>query len=75
MAEGNEYIGVTTHINQQPTKQYNKKDDFSLYKEPYSLQLLQQGMFAVFYPDDLHLPGINYHKVAKVKKVVVKVKL
>lgn len=75
MAEGNENIGVTTLTNQQSVKLYDEKDDYILYKEPCSFQLLKQGMFAVFYPDDLHLPGISTNKICKVKKVVVKVKL
>ncbi len=75
MAEGAENIGVTTFTDQQPVKLYDEENDYMLYKEPYTLTLLKQGMFGIFFPDDIHMPGISTGNSAKVKKVVVKVKL
>jgi len=75
MAEGFENIGVTTFIDQQAVKSYDKENDYMLYNEPYTLTLLKQGMFAIFFPDDIHMPGISAGNMAKVKKVVIKVAL
>jgi len=33
------------------------------------------GMFAVFFPDDLHMPGVKANGISKVKKIVVKVRV
>lgn len=75
MAEGFENIGVTTLTDYQPVKLYDEKNDYMLFKENYTLTLLKQGMFAIFFPDDLHLPGIMATNITNVKKIVIKVKL
>lgn len=75
IAEGIEQIGFTTLNNQKPVKLYDSVDDYMLFKEPYNLITLNKGMFAIFYPDDIHIPGLMAGTISKVKKVVVKVKL
>lgn len=76
IAQGIEQIGITTFTNQKPVKSYNSEDDYMLFKEPYNLVTLNESMFAIFYPDDIHIPGLVANKTpSKVKKVVVKVKL
>lgn len=75
IVEGVEQFGITTHFNQKPTKLYNAEDDYMLFNEPYDLITLKKGMFIIFFPDDMHLPGIKIKKTASVKKVVVKVKI
>ena len=75
VAEGIEQIGVTTLVNQKPIKLYDDVDDYMLFKEPYDLITLNKGMFAIFFPDDIHMPGIKADDIIKVKKIVVKVKL
>lgn len=73
--KGSEQIGVAILEDQTPIKEYDAKDDFTLYKVDYCLILLKAGMFAIFFPDDLHMPGIKSDKFDKVKKIVVKVKI
>jgi YhcH/YjgK/YiaL family protein len=75
VAQGIEQIGFTTFNNQKPVKLYDSPDDYMLFKEPYNLITLNKGMFAIFYPDDMHIPGLMIDTVSKVKKVVVKVKI
>lgn len=72
---GSEKIGVTTRFNQTPTQKYDHKDDYQLFSEPADFISLTKGMFAIFFPDDLHMPGINADKISNVKKIVLKVKL
>ena len=75
IAQGIEQIGFTTLNKQKPVKLYDSADDYMLFKEPYNLITLNKGMFAIFYPDDIHIPGLMADTISKVKKVVVKVKL
>jgi len=75
LVEGTEQIGFTSLYNQKPVKLYDNTDDYMLFNEPYNLITLNKGMFAIFYPDDIHLPGLIANNPSKVKKVVVKVKL
>ena len=75
MEQGIEQIGITTLTNQKPKAVYNNFDDYMLFKESCDLITLKKGMFAIFFPDDIHLPEITAGKISKVKKVVVKVKI
>lgn len=60
------------------TKPYNKEVDAAFYVEkdvkPQEL-LLENGFFAVFFPQDGHMPQLRVDKPSSVKKVVVKVKI
>lgn len=59
-------------------KSYNKEVDAAFYVEsgvkPQEL-LLGNGFFAIFYPQDGHMPQLCVDSPMKVKKVVVKVKI
>jgi YhcH/YjgK/YiaL family protein len=69
---GVELIGIAplkgnTLISDEPEK------DLAFYESETSFIKLEAGMFAIFFPDDLHMPGIKLEKSTKVKKVVIKV--
>ncbi|WP_207513536.1 YhcH/YjgK/YiaL family protein [Longitalea luteola] len=71
---GAERIGHDFLKGQTSSKAYDAEKDFMLWSEkPSFFSVLQQGMFAVFYPHDLHMPNIFIEKPSFVKKVVVKV--
>lgn len=74
MAEGSELIGYSMLIDQKQATEYDTENDFILYCGEKNYLKLNTGMFAVFYPTDLHMPGIMVEKPAQVKKVVIKVK-
>jgi YhcH/YjgK/YiaL family protein len=75
IADGIEQLGITTLLNQKPTKLYDAVDDYMLFKESYDLITLNKGMFAILFPDDIHIPEIKSGSISKVKKVVIKVKM
>ena len=75
MAEGSELIGYSLFNDQEAATKYDEENDFILYCGEKNYLKLEEGMFAVFYPSDLHMPGIIINEPAEVKKVVVKVKL
>lgn len=60
------------------TKAYSEDNDAAFYKEesvrPQEL-LLGNGYFAIFFPQDGHMPQLCVDKPEKVKKVVIKVKV
>lgn len=74
MIKGSERIGFAL-LNNQEIISKNIEKDIVFYKGEASYLQLDAGMFAVFFPQDLHMPCIKLHKTAKVKKVVVKVKI
>ena len=75
ICSGTEQIGLTTFKNQKAIKEYVANDDYQLFEENYSRVTLTEGMFAIFFPDDLHLPGIKSEETETVKKIVIKVKI
>lgn len=60
------------------TKAYNKEIDASFYKEadmkPQEL-ILGNGYFAIFFPQDGHMPQLCVEYPEPVKKVVIKVRI
>ena len=75
MAEGAELIGYSLFNEQEPATEYDEENDFILYCGDKNYLRLEKNMFALFYPSDLHMPGIMIEKPATVKKVVVKVRI
>ncbi|MFC2151936.1 YhcH/YjgK/YiaL family protein [Bacteroidota bacterium] len=69
---GVELIGVATLKNQKIISDDPEKD-LIFYEGEASFIKINAGMFAIFFPEDMHMPGINYVKSAPVKKVVIKV--
>jgi len=75
MIEGEELIGYTAFNDQKATKAYDATNDYLLFEEKYSLISFKKGMFTIFFPEDLHMPGIKIDAPKRIKKVVVKVKI
>lgn len=75
VVEGAEEMGVTTRTDQESTTSYDDEQDYMLFNEPYDVITVKAGMFAIFFPDDIHMPEITTNKPSNVKKIVVKVKI
>lgn len=54
---------------------YNQEKDCIFYKkiEDESFLVIDKGMFAVFFPSDIHRPGCDYKKETDVRKLVIKI--
>ena len=75
LIDGKEQIGFTPFNHQKATTPYNEEEDYWLFNENFSLFTLNKSSFAIFFPDDLHLPGIHLNESIKVKKLVIKIKI
>ena len=75
VTEGVEEMGVTMRTDQKPKKEYDEEQDYMLFNTPYDIITVNAGMFAIFFPDDIHMPEITTSEPSHVKKVVVKVKI
>lgn len=73
VVSGVEMFGHSLMKNQKPHTPYNEEKDFELFDEECSLIKFETGMFAIFFPEDLHTPGIKNNISSTVKKVVIKV--
>lgn len=75
VVKGSELIGYAPLGNQEIIDKYNEDNDIIFYRAKCSFVKLDKEMFAIFFPDDVHLPGIKLNEKSYVKKVVVKVKI
>ena len=73
MLSGAELIGYTPLLNQPVKEVYNEKNDIAFFEAEVDYLQLKTGMFAIFFSNDLHMPGIFIEKPAFVKKIVFKV--
>ncbi|MCK9857637.1 YhcH/YjgK/YiaL family protein [Paenibacillus sp. ATY16] len=74
LIEGSEQIGWSPlREGMIPSQPYDEKDDYALYAPQADEQLLamKPGMYAVFFPDDVHRPGMGDGSM--IKKAVVKI--
>ncbi len=75
LLKGNEFVGHTMLNNQTPFKEYSSEDDYMLFNEEASFFELKPGVFAIFYPSDLHMPSVFEKQPEKVRKIVIKIKI
>ena len=76
LLDGHEWIGYAPLKGQKITTAYNEETDFLFYSGDSSFFRFEKGMFAIFFPDDLHMPGIGLNNhFSAVKKVVIKIKI
>lgn len=73
MVEGIEWIGYAPFLGQAESASREAEEDCFYYEGDSSLMRLAAGMFAIFYPADLHRPCVG--EGATVKKVVIKIAL
>lgn len=73
--QGEEIIDYELLQNQEVKKAYDQKEDYILYQATESIPIkLSRGEFTLFFPGDLHLPGIWANGVSEnVKKIVCKI--
>lgn len=72
---GEELMGYALLDNQTISEPYKEANDVAFYKGEKSFTKVEEGMFAVFFPWDVHMPGINSGKSIKVKKLLIKVRI
>lgn len=77
VATGTEVIHYAPVSGLQPVTDYNVQNDFLLYADPTAATPLHlaPGCVAIFYPHDGHKPGCVNGAAARIKKVVVKVRV
>lgn len=76
--EGDEWIGFARKTDRtEAVEDKLAEQDYALYDslEGEITLRLSNGMFAVFFPNDLHRPACSEHGGTTIKKVVVKISL
>ena len=71
---GVELMGYVSFCNQQILEPYKEENDIVFFKGDKSFTKVSAGMFAIFFSEDVHMPGISTGKISDVKKLVIKVR-
>ena len=74
MISGEELIGYVPLGDQQILEPYKEDNDIVFFTGDKSFTKVSEGMFAIFFPEDVHMPGISTGKISNVKKLVIKVR-
>jgi YhcH/YjgK/YiaL family protein len=73
VVSGEEYIGYAPLADQKPVEPFQVEKDIGFFHGDASLTKISAGMFAIFYPNDAHLPSRYLQAAAPVRKIVIKV--
>ena len=73
--EGGEIIAYAPEGILQEKSAYNEKKDYGLFMptETYKITVMRPGMFAIFFPEELHMPRVSDGKHERIQKVVIKI--
>jgi len=72
--EGEELMGYAPLGRQKVLDPYKEENDIVFFTGDKSFTKITAGMFAIFFPEDVHMPGISTGKISDVKKLVIKVR-
>ena len=76
VAEGKELMGWAPAGKLAPAGDYNPEKDVVNFKEYAGTPVqVEAGCFALFFPEDGHQPGVQWGASARVRKIVVKVRV
>ena len=70
--EGEELMGYAPLGGQRILDQYKEENDIVFFTGDKSFTKVSEGMFAIFFPEDVHMPGICVRRKSHVKKLVIK---
>ena len=73
IVSGSEMMGYAGIDTLTPSSQYDEEKDFCKLDGDGSFVIAKAGTFAIFYPQDAHMPNLIFGSSEPVKKVVVKV--
>ena len=74
MISGEEKMGYVPLNGQQILEPYKEENDIIFFAGEKSFTKVSSGMFAIFFPEDVHMPGIMTKESSPVKKLVIKVR-
>jgi len=77
IGSGREMIGYAPAEGLQVETPYDPEKDIAFFYQPatWTPVALEEGMFAVFYPEDAHMPCCDLGAGSEVYKVVIKVSI
>lgn len=75
VVKGREFIGYNNIDSMMKKTEYDNQKDILFFNGDGDFVKLEEGMFGIYFPEDVHMPAISCAEGDKVKKVVIKVKI
>lgn len=75
MLEGTECMGITPLEHVSVSQEYSEENDYALFEGQGEKITVSAGFFTVFYPHDVHMPGLQVKVPQPIRKIVIKVKI
>jgi YhcH/YjgK/YiaL family protein len=73
--QGREKMGVSSLEKMEVTQDYDEETDVVFLEGEGDFFNVPAGYFAIFFPDDVHMPGLAIDNPESVQKFVVKIKI
>ena len=73
--QGEERMGYAPRDSLLETRAYDSRDDCALHEGEGLHFHMREGWFAIFFPQDAHMPGIAVDQPALVRKILLKIEL
>ncbi len=73
--EGGERIAYAPRGDLKEHTAYNEEKDYALFTPTEDCEwiAMKPGMFAIFFPDELHMPKVSDGEKERIQKVVIKI--
>ena len=75
MLRGNERMGIAPLHAMTVTEAHDAEKDVAFFNGRGQFIIVESGQFAIFLPQDVHMPTLNVDRPETVTKVVMKVRL
>jgi YhcH/YjgK/YiaL family protein len=75
VVSGTEQMGYAYINDLNADTEYDKDNDYLLFKGSGDMLVCRPGTFMIFFPDDAHMPCLQKDSSSSVKKAVIKVKV
>jgi YhcH/YjgK/YiaL family protein len=75
ITRGSERIGFALLNSHEVKDEYDQQKDIAFYYGDCDYLTLEPACFAIFFPEDLHKPGICAKEPTEVKKIVLKIQV
>lgn len=73
--QGKEKMGYTSLEKMETIQDYDEDTDVVFFEGNGNFFTVPAGYFTIFFPEDVHMPGISVDTPEPVKKFVVKIKI
>lgn len=70
-----EKMGYAPLQQMEQVSDYDQENDLIFYKGKGSFFIVNPGTFVIFFPHDVHMPGIAVDKPEIIKKIVIKIRV